>query len=262
QPSPLPRTQDETLSFRWLDDGTAYLSIGSFATFQMEGDFEAWIVDAFQKMRAGQAERLIVDLRGTPGGVDEAASFLFQHLLQEPVEIDLWRGSSAYDVLPEDLRPHIRSWSADIYDLTDQVTPTNDGRFSLRVRPPMTIRPAPDAFSGPVAVLVDAAASSATFYLADRIKQTGAALLVGQETGGSRAGLNGGQMAFLELPNSGVVVDVPLFASRPVNPGPDQGVIPERIVQLDADAVIIGRDPEIEAAIDLLRGHSIRELHD
>ncbi|MEO1077800.1 MAG: peptidase S41, partial [Bacteroidota bacterium] len=94
--------------------------------------------------------------------------------------------------------------------------------------------------------------SSATFYLADMIQQTGAAPLVGQTTGGSLKGLNGGQMVFLTLPHTGFAVDVPLYGSRPVTPGPDRGIVPDVLVEPDADAVVAGRDPELEAALSLL----------
>ena len=63
-------------------------------------------------------------------------------------------------------------------------------------------------------------------------------------------------MVFLTLPNSGIVVDVPLFGSRPSTPGPGRGVIPDLVVQQDADALIAGRDIELEAALTALRGEN------
>ena len=50
-----------------------------------------------------------------------------------------------------------------------------------------------------------------------------AATLVGQPTGGNLRGLNGGQLAWITLPASGVAVDIPLLAA--IHPGdpPDAG---------------------------------------
>ncbi|MEL6772398.1 MAG: S41 family peptidase [Bacteroidota bacterium] len=248
----LPRSRDDLLRYDFLDDGTAYLRIGSFSTFNMDLDYEAWLTGAFQTFRERGAERLVVDLRGNGGGMDNAAALLFAHLLTEPVEVTQWQGHTAYQTVPDALRPHVRSWSTDFYDLSDSVTPQDDGTFALAPRPPMTVSPAPDAFDGKVAVLIDAGPSSATFYLADMIQQTGAAPLVGQTTGGSLKGLNGGQMVFLTLPHTGFAVDVPLYGSRPVTPGPDRGIVPDVLVEPDADAVVAGRDPELEAALSLL----------
>ncbi|MEM7786126.1 MAG: S41 family peptidase [Bacteroidota bacterium] len=254
----LPRSMDDLLQYRLGEDGTAVLTIGSFSTFSMSVDYAAWLTGAFQDMNARGAERLVVDLRHVAGGMDDAAALLFQHILQEPVEVSFWEGVTAYDIVPEAVRPYVGSWSNDFYDLSARVTPNGDGTFRLPSRPAVTVPPAADAFQGPVAVLVDATASSATFYLADQIKTTGAALLVGQETGGSLKGLNAGQMVFLRLPNSGVTVDVPLYGARPPEPGPDRGVIPDVVVAPDADAVIAGRDPEMEAALAALSPEAVR----
>ena len=249
----LPRDPSDLLRFRLLDDGTAYLKVGSFATFSMDLDYDAWLVGAFEQMAEAGATRLVVDLRGCAGGMDDAAALLFRHLLRQPVTVTLWNARAAYQTVPEALRPHVRSWSDSFLDLTAQTTAAGDGTYRFAERAPIVVPPAPGAFDGDVAVLVDAAASSATFYLADQIRKTGAATLVGQTTGGSLKGLNAGQMAFLTLPHSGIVVDVPLYGSRPPTPGPDRGVIPDVVVPPDADAVIAGRDPELDAALALLR---------
>ncbi|MEO0857035.1 MAG: S41 family peptidase [Bacteroidota bacterium] len=248
----LPRSRDDLLQYSFLDDGTAYLRIGSFSTFNMDLDYEAWLTGAFQAFRERGAERLVVDLRGNGGGMDNAAALLLAHLLTEPVEVTQWQGHTAYQTIPEALRPHVRSWSNDFYDLGDSVTPNGDGTFALAPRSPVTVSPAPDAFDGKVAVLIDAGPSSATFYLADTIQQAGAAPLVGQTTGGSLKGLNGGQMVFLTLPHTGFAVDVPLYGSRPVTPGPDRGVAPDVLVEPNVDAIVARRDPELEAALALL----------
>ncbi|MEM8600693.1 MAG: S41 family peptidase [Bacteroidota bacterium] len=248
----LPRSRGDLLRYDVLGDGTAYLRIGSFATFSMDVDYNAWLVGAFQAFREGGAERLIVDVRGNGGGMDDAAALLYAHLLTEPVEVTLWQGVTAYQSIPADLRPYLRSWTDDFYDLGDRVTPRGDGTFATRPPQPIPVSPAPDAFDGRVAVLIDVGPSSATFYLADVLQRTGVAPLVGQTTGGSLKGLNGGQMVFLELPNTGFAVDIPLFGSRPLTPGPDRGVIPDVLVELDVAALVAGRDPDLEAALALL----------
>ena len=247
-----PRSDGDLFRLRVLDDGTALLRIGTFATFSLDIDYGAWLTDAFRQIRDRDATRLVVDLRGNAGGMTDAAVLLLRHLLTEGVEVTPWDGVTAYQTVPPDVRPHVRSWSSEFYDLTGRVTPAGDGTFRMAPRPRVRLEPAPDAFDGPVAVLVDAAASSATFLLADQIQKTGAALLVGQETGGSLRGLNAGQVMFLTLPHTGLVVDLPLIGSRPPGGGRDGGVVPDVLVTPDADAVVAGRDPELEAATSAL----------
>ncbi|MBO6574418.1 MAG: hypothetical protein JJ896_03295 [Rhodothermales bacterium] len=252
----LPKTRDDLLRSYWLDDGTAVVYVGSFATFNMSIDFNGWVSNAFREINARGAERLILDLRDVAGGMDNAAAYLLRHVLQSPVTLERWQGVTAYQVLPAELRPYVRSWNNDFHDLTGRVTQDTDGTYRLPANPPVTLRPAPDAFVGEVAILVDATASSATFYQANYIKENQIAPLVGQTTGGSLKGLNGGQMVFLTLPNTGIVVDVPLYGSRPAVSGPDRGVEPDLLVPEDAETVIAGRDPELEAAIRLLKERS------
>ena len=250
----LPRSNGDLLRSRMLDDSTAYVYVGSFATFNMKTDYDAWVTTTFQAINASGATRLVLDLRDVAGGMDDAAALLLQHILQKPVSQEQWQGITAYDRIPEDLRPHLRSWSTGFYDLSGLVKPSGEGFFKMPSRPPVALGPARDAFKGKVAVLVDATASSATFYLAKSIKEQGIAPLVGQTTGGSLKGLNAGQMVFLTLPNTGIVVDIPLYGARPPMPGPDRGIQPDVLVPEDADGVIAGRDPELEAALRVLAG--------
>ena len=248
----LPRRAADLLRVRVDDDGTAVLTIGTFFTYGLGIDYAEWLVGAFRQIHEAGAERLVVDLRDVAGGMTDAAVLLFTHLLTEPVEVTLWANHAAYDRVPDGLRPYLTSYSDDFLDLSGRVTRAEDGIYALPSPPPTWVPPAPDAFTGPTAVLVDATASSATFKLADVIQETGAALLVGQETGGNLRGINAGQVVFLTLPHSGIVVDVPLFGSRPPEPGPDRGVVPDVLVPPDADAVIAGRDAELEAAVHAL----------
>lgn len=247
----LPRSNDDLLSSRMLNDSTAYLHIGSFATFSMSINYEAWLLKAFKKFNASGAANLVVDLRDVAGGMDDAASLLLRHLLQKPITVSPWQNHTAYQRVPDALRPYLKSWNAGLFDLTDQVTASADGQFMMSPNPDVTLRPSTDAFKGSVGVLIDATASSATFYLAKAIKENGVAPLVGQETGGSLKGLNAGLMTFVTLPYSGIVIDVPLMGARPTEPGPDRGIRPDILVIQDFDAIVVGRDLELEAALAL-----------
>lgn len=70
--------------------------------------------------------------------------------------------------------------------------------------------------------------------------------LIGEETGGSRRGLNAGQMFFLKLPKSQFVVDVPIYASYPLDKQPDRGVVPDVKVSVTQADIASGRDPVLD----------------
>jgi|GEM_PF-258762 len=233
----------------WTEpDGTARLTVTTFSSDDPP-DGTARIAAAFEAFAAQGARRLIVDLRGNEGGMDEVAHALFAHLIGAPVAVPPAQTVTAYRRVPDALRPFVRSWTDAYLDLGDAVVPVPGGGFERPMPDPMIVEPSPAAFRGPVAVIVDAAASSATFALAREIQRTGAATLVGQPTGGSRRGTNGGWIAFLTLPRTGLVVDIPLLGSRPPEPdAPDTGVVPDVLVAPDVEALRAGRDPELEAA--------------
>ena len=66
-------------------------------------------------------------------------------------------------------------------------------------------------FDGKVFVIVDPENSSATFQFASLIKKYHLGTLVGQPTGGNQQGINGGAFFFLNLPNTGIEIDIPIL---------------------------------------------------
>ena len=125
-----------------------------------------------------------------------------------------------YRRTPSDLDPHLRTWDRSFRDWgAAAVGPDAQGFYSLARESGKDdgdlIRPYGRRFRGKVAVLVDAANSSATFQFADTVKRLGLATLVGETTGGNRRGIDGGAFFFLQLPGSGLEVDLPLIGYSP-----------------------------------------------
>jgi C-terminal processing protease CtpA/Prc len=121
------------------------------------------------------------------------------------------------------------------------------------------VRPARHRYQGRAFVLIGPENSSAGFVLAALIKRHRAATLVGQSTGGNLRGLNGGELAWLTLPESGVAFDVPLVAWMPLSPAPDAGVTPDLVVPAHFEDVAAGVDADLvatRAAIARLRAAS------
>jgi C-terminal processing protease CtpA/Prc len=107
-------------------------------------------------------------------------------------------------------------------------------------------------YRGKTYILIGAENSSATFQFAQLAKQSKAATLVGQTTGGNLRGLNGGQLAWIVLPNSGVAVDIPLLAATYTRTTPDAGIAPDIPVNPSFEARAAGRDQEMETVVRLL----------
>ncbi len=101
-------------------------------------------------------------------------------------------------------------------------------------------------------LLVDAANSSATFYLAEMAKTHQLATLIGTTTGGNQKGMNGGQMFFVRLPNSKIEFDIPIYGSFSPD-RPEGGIQPDLQVEPTVESVLAGKDPALDRALALIR---------
>jgi len=108
------------------------------------------------------------------------------------------------------------------------------------------------AFAGNVYLLVDAANSSATFFLATGLQQNKMATIIGSETGGNRKGTNGGNLFFLRLPNSTIEIDVPLIGYYPLVEQPDEGLTPDIIVLPTLKDIKDEKDVVLEKALEII----------
>lgn len=247
---PAPQSYDALWEFRLLDAQTAYLKLGTFVVWQMEMDWKAFLDDAFDTLRERRVENLIVDIRGNAGGADEVVEVLLRHASSRPITVQPQRRLVRYRAVPEAIRPHVSTWDDAVYDFGSKVEPAGERlyRFKADTERATTYRPSRGAFQGRLALLVDAANSSATLGLAKLVRQNRLGTIVGQETGGNLRGINGGQMFFLSLPHSGIEVDIPIYGSYPLDPQPDSGLAPDVHVAITPENILLGQDPVLDAA--------------
>lgn len=253
---PVPTTSDDRWRFEWLDERTAYLYLGTFSTWQFEMDWRSFLAETFAEIKQRPARNLVIDIRGNGGGLTEVGETLMWHIMDRETEKPAFRQVVAYETVPADLREFVDTWDDNVFSFEGRVVPTEDGRFASARGPtvPKPMQPNPEAFDGGVYLIVDATNSSATHGLAQTIKQNGLATLVGQETGGNLRGLNGGQMFFVNLPNTLIEMDIPIFAVYPLDDQPDGGVMPDVVVHPTVDAIVGGIDIELSAVRRIIAG--------
>ena len=255
---PQPETYDDLWQFELWDDSTAYLRLGTFVIWKMDLDWVEFLRVAFDTIAARGIDNLVLDLRGNAGGDDAVLSMLERYLVWKTITEQPLKELLRYETVPHNLEPYLDTWDNSFKDRTGSVVRVSDrfytwativsGRAQARTR-----RPHRDAFAGNTFVLIDAANSSATFMLASLLQQQKLATLVGQATGGSRRGINGGQMFFLRLPNSGIEVDLPLIGYFPDSDQPDAGIEPDMAIDPIVTDVQRGVDTVLEAVRALLR---------
>jgi C-terminal processing protease CtpA/Prc len=226
-----PRAQIEA---RRLDDGIAYVRIPTFAL----ADSKAW-ANAAPEARPGLLQKdadairaafaaaegcraVVLDLRGNGGGTD---------LLGKEVAACLLPQGSVY------------------YSLSSLM---EDGRWRKPIPSPLKVDGTPPRFTGQLLVLIDEGSFSATDNLCRCLDDLHPDVtFVGRPTGGG----TGAPRPKVTLEHSGVVVG---FCTMRVW-GPKGGLIdgrgtpPDVPVRPTRDDVLSGRDPDLEAALRLVR---------
>lgn len=228
--------------------GVFHLRMNGWAVYNAEWDWRAYLGDVFARLEAERATGLIVDIRDNEGGLD-CGDEIIARLIDRPLQVDFWERLTRYRRFPDEYRPHVSTWDQQFYDWGEQVAPAADGFWRFATAEESRIQPAGPRFRGKVIVLSDASNHSATLRFAMIVKRHRLATLVGDTTGGSQRGVNGGAFFFVKLPDSGIEVDLPLIAYMPKLPLPATGVRPDVAAPLRPALLARGIDGPLEEAL-------------
>lgn len=251
------KSPSEDWTFR-IAGNVGYLTLPTFAFYRSAFDWSAFLKDSFAKLDAARVPSLVIDIRANEGGDGEIGGELLSYLIRKPFDFSSSQTVSAYERVPYDLARYLDTWDFSFFDRTGKVERITEGtaagkyHYTARGDGKQTIVPVAAPYPGRTFILVGPENSSASFQFALLAKQTGAATLVGQRTGGNQRGLNGGQLAWVTLPNSGVAVDIPLLAGTYTQATPDASVTPDIEVAPSIDALRAGRDLDMEAVRRLI----------
>lgn len=238
-----------------IQGDTATMILPTFAFWQSDFDWRGFLQRSFGTLAERKIDKLILDLRQNEGGDDAIGNALQSHLLTTPFVVPAMRLESAYERAPYDLARFMDTWDFSFFDRTGQVMRGEGRNWLLRKQPTAArIEPVARPYQGRAVLLTGPRMSSAGYLIARNLKASSSATLIGQATGGNLRGLNGGQLAWLLLPTSGVSVDIPLIGSFSTSPQPDRGVLPDIAVRTKLEDVAAGVDPDIVAAKRWLAG--------
>jgi hypothetical protein len=232
-----------------IEGDTAIMTLPTFAFWSGGFDWQAFLDTSFATLAERKIPNLILDLRQNEGGDDAIGRALMAQIIAKPFTIPASRAETAYERVPYDLARFLDTWNFSFFDRTGQVV-RGEGRQWLLVEQDAdrVVTPVAQPYRGKVALLTGPQMSSAGYIIARDVKASGAATLIGRETGGNLRGLNGGQLAWMVLPTSGVSIDIPLISGFAKTPQPDRGVLPDITVRTRLEDAAAGIDPEMIAA--------------
>lgn len=191
------RKGGDKVIFEWkyLDNGTAYLRMPTWALYDSKWDWKAWLNARLDELVEKNSPALVVDLRGNEGGNDVGDEIL-KRLVRSDLRVSAYRRLVRYRQTPAELNPYLDTWDASFKNWgtsaaeLEKPWPTAPSvpYFALMKydddRGGDVIRAVGKPFRGKLYVLIDANNSSATFQFAQTVQQHNLGTLVGQPTGG------------------------------------------------------------------------------
>lgn len=245
-----PPTPDDGPIWDWQVDaqGIATLTMPSWVTYKGNWDWKGWLTERLATL--GQARGLVIDIRSNEGGTD-CGTWLLQRMIARPLEPLRYVNKVRFRTVEPDLVPYLSTWDRSFRTLGEQGRPDGNGMYVLdnaADEDERVIQPVADRIPVPVAVLMGPINSSATFSFVRRVREAGAARLIGQPSGGNLRGINGGAMFFVKLPESGLEFDLPLKGYFPERAQSDAPVMPDRLVRETAADIAAGYDRTMAAA--------------
>ena len=262
--STFPKDRNAMLSYEVKEDGVGVLRLGSFGLMgwkRLTKDYKAFYQEAFTSLAKNKVKHLIIDLRDNMGGNDEMKDELATYFDVDRFIDNSREGRTRYLQFPEVLKTYIQSWGNPwYYDLSTDKPELKDGYYifprSHSINQKNKKKPA--VFKGEVYLLTSPRNGSLAYYLAKDFKTFEIGKSLGQETDGNLRGINGGQILFLRLPNSGIEIDFPVMGDFSLTQQPNQGVKPDILVQPTVEDAQLGVDTEMEYVLNLIRkGQSI-----
>lgn len=244
---PIPQGQ-ETWFLKYINPESVLFRVGDFATYNWKFDFRAYLDSIFTKLRKERVQNLIVDIRQNEGGADDARDAVLAYLTPRNLgPANEVKRYYRYTQVPDSLKPFMDTWDPGF--LKDKIgyKAVGNGYFEKENAEEVadSIIAQKHHFEGKIFLLTDVTNSSATFIMADCFKRNKLGIIVGETTGGSRQGINGGELVFLYLPETGIEMDVPLIWQSPKTPLPDEGIIPDHLVPTTWQDLRSGNDPQL-----------------
>jgi C-terminal processing protease CtpA/Prc len=240
---------------QFLDAGTlAVMKIREFQEFidtrrtQKLADF---FQESFDAMHKRDTKALILDVRNNGGGEDELGKLLLSYLLDKPFKY--------YDELVANAREFAFRQYTELPKIPDYAVERRpDGKYHARTHPNLGIQqPRKPTFAGKVFILMNGHSFSTTAEFLSLAHHHHRAEFIGEEAGGAYQGNTSGVVVAVTLPNTKLIVYVPLVAYYLAVDGSKRaahGVLPDHLVRYHVNELLESTDKELALALKLARG--------
>lgn len=247
---------EQSWDYHLINETTTYMKFGTFAFWNSRFNTRRYVDSIFADvMSKAKVSNLIIDIRNNEGG-DNTGNYILSYITRQKLGCDdPDHRCFRFLTVPDSLLPYLSTWDKSFkapkdpshffinkLNLYEQKKDHDDCAY---------ITPKERVFKGKVYLLINAKNSSAGYEMARNFKMNQLGTVVGETTGGSQQGINGGQFFFLTLPNSHFEIDLPLIYNYHPDK-PDCGITPDFSVPDSQSDIYKNRDAQIAFCLDLI----------
>lgn len=208
----------------------------------------------FKNLHTQNIKHLVIDLRDNGGGKIFDACQLLSYLLKQPF---------AYEFKRHNRKINFRKYMSDsklfiglmpfAFGLVAKKSQKNDSSIYKVIQKNQKKY----NFTGQVYVLTNGGTFSAASFVAIYLQKLSQAILIGKETGGSQIGTNAMLFTTLTLPETKVVLRLPLYRINHLLPFEKtaNGVIPNHEIEYSTQDFIHKKDKELEKVYELIQNN-------
>ena len=236
-------------------------AILTFNTFREDKylDFHKITDSLFRQVFLQNPENIIIDLRKNGGGNEGYEDYVFSYLTNKPYNKYKYVQAAAfsYSFYQYSNKKTKEQYSKLENGLKEEHFINSDGRILRKPEILIPEKPKEDSYKGNLYILISGHTYSGGSELASLIKGHTNALFIGEETGGGFYGNTSGFSIKLILPNSKLIVKIPLLKFV-VDVSNDEipfgrGVIPDYIIKPKFSDFLKGKDTELEFTEELIK---------
>jgi C-terminal processing protease CtpA/Prc len=220
-------------------------------------EFHSFVKDAFAKIKQQNIKHLVIDIRKNGGGAEGYEDYLLSFMIDKDYVKYKYVQASAfsysfyrytnYQSKPQRLETMLKR----------EHYLSADGRILRKPGVMAHTPPQPDPFKGDIYVITSGLTYSGGSEFAALMHNYTNARFIGEEAGGGYYGNTSGNRIVLTLPNSKLVIGIPILKFVLETPKADEpaghGIMPDYPVQPTIAQFLSGYDAEMEFAKTLIR---------
>ncbi len=253
---------ENLLKVQMINDSTCYFKIGTFSFFGEQNPFTKITDSLFLSLAKNEkVKNLILDIRTTEGGSTDMRNYLLKYILQKEFLAKDYQERVFHSFLevPKKLIPFLYAWNSSFFDTKpDSIYKVNEfGFYEDKFKNNSVdknfedIKISSNNFKGNIYLMTSPVNSSVAFEVARVFQQYKVGKIVGEKTGGTKQGINGGRLLFLRLPYSRIEIDLPILYQSHIGQ-PDEGVSPDYNVTVTQQGIYYGQDTQLNFVIKLI----------